>query len=150
MFIINYNVNPVYGWKDICSLLENYISLFPRLAGKETSLEEYSRKIDKYGNVYVCRFHEEDCGLIVFYCNDHTNGEAFISLIGVDREHQGKGLGQLLLECCVEKSIQCGMKYLKLEVSKDNVKAQSFYYKNGFEKDEETDSDSLILMRKLR
>ena len=149
VFVINYKINPVYGWEGICSLIEKRINLFPRLAASVTSLEEYAKKIDKNGNAYACMLNECDCGLIVFYCNDFTGKEAFISLIGVDQEHQGKKLGQLLLECCVEKSLQCGMNYLKLEVGKENKKAQSFYYKNGFENYEETNRNSIIMIKKL-
>ena len=58
--------------------------------------------------------------------------EAFITLIGVDRDFQHQGLGHLLMLKCKEIAAKKGMKTIRLEVLYVDVGAQRFYRKMGF------------------
>lgn len=63
-----------------------------------------------------------------------SNGEpmAEIQRIYVLQEHQGKGLGKILLHTAETEARRSGAKYLWLGVWQNNLKALDFYQKNGF------------------
>lgn len=56
----------------------------------------------------------------------------FLQMIFVDRFHQHKGIGRLLLEKLFEISKEHGMLYGRLTVDRSNVNAQKLYKKMGF------------------
>lgn len=58
--------------------------------------------------------------------------EAHITTIGVDPDHRGRGLGELLLLSMVDAALARGAKWLTLEVRVSNVAAQTLYRKYGF------------------
>jgi ribosomal-protein-alanine N-acetyltransferase len=58
--------------------------------------------------------------------------EAHITTIGVDPEHRGRGLGELLLLGMVDAALARGARWLTLEVRVSNVAAQTLYRKYGF------------------
>jgi ribosomal-protein-alanine N-acetyltransferase len=58
--------------------------------------------------------------------------EAHITTIGVDPEHRGSGLGELLLLCMYDEAMDRGVNWLTLEVRVTNTAAQSLYRKYGF------------------
>ena len=70
-------------------------------------------------------------GMIAFYCNNITDKKAFLSMIVVKAEYQGKGVGGVLLNQ-MEKECSClGMSYVVLEVDRTNKNAQGFYSLHG-------------------
>lgn len=58
--------------------------------------------------------------------------EAHITTIGVDPEHRGQGLGELLFLCMIDEAISRGANWLTLEVRVSNTPAQALYRKYGF------------------
>jgi ribosomal-protein-alanine N-acetyltransferase len=58
--------------------------------------------------------------------------EAHVTTIGVDPEHQGKGLGEFLFVALLDEAIQRGATWVTLEVRVTNHTAQSLYRKYGF------------------
>ncbi|MEQ9412300.1 MAG: GNAT family N-acetyltransferase, partial [Cyclobacteriaceae bacterium] len=68
-----------------------------------------------------------------------TLSEAAIELerIYVVSEHQGKKIGVLLLQTCLDYAIANDFYWIWLGVWEHNVKAQQFYLKKGFEKFDE-------------
>ena len=58
--------------------------------------------------------------------------EAHITTIGVDPDHRGRGLGELLLLCMFDEAIERGANWLTLEVRVTNAAAQALYRKYGF------------------
>lgn len=47
-------------------------------------------------------------------------------------DYQGQGLGSQLLNHVIRRSAEAGYRYLRLNVNKENVKAQKAYLRNGF------------------
>ena len=70
-------------------------------------------------------------GLLGFYANDMVTKKAFLTLIVVDEEHQGTGLGSRLFNEFVSMSRDASMTVCELNVVKTNIKAISFYERKG-------------------
>ncbi len=122
----------IYNAKEICLLIKKFDCIFPHLKEKIDSYEVYSKKLEKYASVVISKINGELCGLLVYYANNMESRTAYISLIGVLPDFQGRRLGNKLLDYCIENSRLNGMSKLELEVDLDNDNAISFYRKNGF------------------
>lgn len=58
--------------------------------------------------------------------------EAHVTTIGVDPDHQGHGLGELLFVALIDEAMQRGATWVTLEVRVSNQAAQALYRKYGF------------------
>lgn len=144
---VNVNIEPVKGWEKIKEVLLMFEHVFPHLREKIPSFDEYAKKLEKFACVCICQINTETCGILVFYANDVKEKTSYISLIGVLETWQGKHVGKQLLDYCIDRSVTCGMKYLKLEVDLDNTVARKFYTRNGFHECNYA-SDTSIYMKK--
>lgn len=117
---------------DIHKLLNTFDCIFPHLKEKVYSYEEYSKKLSTYALCFECKIDGETAGILIFYANDATTNTAYISLIGVLPQWQGKKIGKKLLDYCILIARDKNMVSLKLEVDNDNISAIKFYQKNGF------------------
>lgn len=95
---------------------------------------ELFNKIDKYADFIIALYDNRIVGYAAIYANDMKKKEAFITLIGVDRNFQHQGIGSLLMLKCKEIAAKRGMKTIRLEVLCADIGAQRFYSKMGFEK----------------
>lgn len=134
----------------IKDLILTFDPIFPHLREKIPSYDEYAEKLSRYANVAVCKINGETAGLLVFYSNDLETKTAYISLIGVNKKWQGKGISGFLLDYCTEESKKSGMEFLKLEVDLDNARAIRFYLKNGFENCEKSEGSSVHMCKKIK
>lgn len=139
----------IFNVEQIYKLLKQFDCIFPHLKEKIISYQAYADKLSKYANTCVALRGEEICGLLVYYANDKTTKTAYIALIGVLPKFQGKGLGKLLLDYCIQESKIQEMQTLKLEVDLDNLQAISFYKKNNFFKCERIDETSMKMQKSL-
>ncbi len=98
----------------------------------DEQLIELADKFAKYAVFVVALDNGIDVGYVAFYCNDKVKKSAFVSMIIVDSEFQGKGYGKKLIEKAVETARSSDMKSVKLEVNKENRYAIEFYDKLGF------------------
>lgn len=130
---------------EIYTLLCQFQTVFPHLSEKIESLEVYAEKLSRCALCYKCVLEKKAVGILIFYANDLITRTAYISLIGILPEWQGKGLGQNLLDYCIAVSLTQGMKILQLEVDDDNTVAIRFYQKHGFiiQKNKSTNSKLL-------
>ena len=58
--------------------------------------------------------------------------EAHVTTIGVDPDHRGRGLGELLLVALFDEALARGAQWVTLEVRVSNTPAQALYEKYGF------------------
>jgi ribosomal-protein-alanine N-acetyltransferase len=58
---------------------------------------------------------------------------AQVMTLGVDKQHQGNGVGKLLLQALVDKAILLGLTSVFLEVATDNAPAFKLYQGFGFQ-----------------
>ena len=110
--------------------------------------EPYLNKISKKAKVLVA-YDGERLGFIVFYCNDSISQVGYVTLFGVRSDRQNQHVGKSLLRHCEEICVRCGMRYLDLEVSKDNENGLRFYRKHDFSIKEER-ADTYIMRKSLK
>ncbi len=116
--------------KDIARIAEIEASLFK---DKAWSLALIKSELERPENLVIVvkdDFSEVIGYIIVKILLD----EAEILRFGVKKENQGKGIGKDLLIVALDELKRRGVKKVFLEVSADNIKAQSLYEKFEFKK----------------
>jgi ribosomal protein S18 acetylase RimI-like enzyme len=111
-------------------------------------INKYSKKLVQNADCFFIQNHEENIGFLAIYANDYSSKISFISSISVIPRYQGTGVSQKLIDFSVEHARKKGMKYIKLEVNKNNIKAIKFYKSNKFTI-ELTDNNSLLMIRNI-
>ena len=91
----------------------------------------------------------ENIGFIAYYANNIVEKTVYISMITVSILYRRQGIGELLLKKSISDAIQRKMKFIKLEVRKDNLNAICFYEKNGFIVEKEASENSLYMKKTL-
>lgn len=80
-------------------------------------------------DVFVYKTNEETAGLLTYKIADD---EATVGLIAVSKQHQGKGIGSILLEHLETILFQKGIKNLMIPTQLENKQACNFYNKQGY------------------
>ncbi|WAL65098.1 ribosomal protein S18-alanine N-acetyltransferase [Amycolatopsis cynarae] len=117
--------------KDIARCVEIEKQLF---AGDDPwSARAFQSELDA-GNYYLGAYGEE--GELIGYAGLATAGrpgefESSVHTIGVEREHQGRGVGTALLRALLEKADELNAPVF-LEVRTDNDRALELYARHGF------------------
>ena len=112
-------------------------------------LNQYSQKLAEHSYTVLLKDENRVLGVAAMYINDSENKAAFITLIGIRSQFQKSGYGSILLQHCIEKAVEAGMKKIRLEVDNDNPKARDFYDRNGFQFENTSDRDSTFLIKEL-
>ena len=131
--------------EELTHILESYLEDMPHFLEKIESLNDYARKVLRYGNVYVIKSEAGRKGFIIFYANDRNENKAYVSLIAVSKEFRRQKIGTKLLSVCERVSKEMGMNGVRLEVDRDNTKAQKFYESIGFYVQKDTGADSFYM-----
>ena len=105
---------------------------FPSGICKRDNYDEIFDKIDKYAEFFVACSEGDVCGYAAMYNNNLVTKAAYITMIAVRDVYQGKQIGSRLMEVCIDSAVKMGMRTIRLEVSKSNLKAAAFYQKTGF------------------
>jgi ribosomal protein S18 acetylase RimI-like enzyme len=108
---------------------------------KEFSVSQFERlltdmqsKPDSYAN-YVYLMEDKVVGFIsvVFYQTFfHRVGTAQVNELVIDGYHRGMGIGKALMTAAENEARKRGMDELEVGTEKDNLEAQQFYRKYGF------------------
>ena len=91
---------------------------------------------DSLGRVWLIQHNSEAIGYIVLtfgYSLEYRGREAVIDEIYILESHRGQGIGKRAIEFVEEGSPSLEIKALHLEVERENIAAQRFYQKVGFE-----------------
>lgn len=107
-------------------------------------LKAYSEKLYAYASFVVCCEGKDVKGFTAYYKNVDAK-QLYVTLICVDKQLQGQGLGSKMLEI-LESLKDEGFEAIALEVVKTNQTAYHFYKKHGFIELE--DRGEKFLMRK--
>ena len=120
------------------------------MVNRLVDFDAFSEKLAVNGMVIALEELGTLKGIICFYANDNVNCIGFISIIWVKKNYRDEGIGTKLLEYCMAIMKEKGMKYVELEVLAGNIKAISFYKKNGFvEKCINNEKNSCFMIRNL-
>ncbi len=134
-----------------CSEISEIISCVPDVESnlrKRVQVEEYALKLSKYADNFCLYDKDERIAFVSAYVNDEVGKCAYISLIFAFPNFRGKGYGSVIYRFISEYAVAKGMKYLKLEVDKENESAIGFYKKNGMQITEEN-PDSYYMMKEF-
>ena len=91
---------------------------------------------ESLGRVWLIQHNNQAIGYIVLtfgYSLEYRGREAVIDEIYIREGHQGQGIGKRAIEFVEEVSPSLEIKVLHLEVERENIAAQHFYRKVGFE-----------------
>ncbi len=118
----------------LTSYLKNADALFsPPLSERGVDLGLYARKLLEHGIVaMVPRGEGQIGGIVGFYANDHERRVAYLSVVVVDGDAQGKGVGTQLIRHALATAAQRGMQRMRLEVQCHDTRVQAFYQHLGF------------------
>jgi GNAT superfamily N-acetyltransferase/2-polyprenyl-3-methyl-5-hydroxy-6-metoxy-1,4-benzoquinol methylase len=92
----------------------------------------YARKIAGKASRFEAWSGRALVGLVAAYCNDQERRIAYITSVSVLREWTGKGVAARLIGRCLAHAAAAGMRWVSLEVGKDNAPAIALYEKSGF------------------
>ena len=128
--------------------IQSFSTEFSSLKSR-VDLNQYSQKLAEHSYTVLLKDENRVLGVAAMYINDSENKAAFITLIGIRSQFQKSGYGSILLQHCIEKAVEAGMKKIRLEVDNDNPKARDFYDRNGFQFENTSDRDSTFLIKEL-
>ena len=103
----------------------------PNLSLK-VNIEEYSKKIRASAKTFEAWSGKALVGLVAAYMNDARARVGFITSVSVTKEFVGQGIASALLDHCLDRSRQEGMKAVRLEVSTESREAIHLYKHFGF------------------
>jgi ribosomal protein S18 acetylase RimI-like enzyme len=83
-------------------------------------------------------------GFVAFYCNDTATRQAYITLVLVDPQDRGTGLGGALVSGVLEIARRRGFTSCRLEVATRNTAAHAIYLSLGFRVVEERGHKNLL------
>ena len=111
--------------------------------------QDVYKALEKYANVYAAYIDKNCFGILVMYANNMETKEGYISLVGIKKEFEQKGMGTYLIKMAERYAMEAGMEKLKLEVDNNNVHAQRFYKRNNFVFGATTDRNSMYMIKDL-
>jgi ribosomal protein S18 acetylase RimI-like enzyme len=111
------------------------------------NIKKYSTKIFEKTTRFEAYHNEKLVGLIAVYLNKEEK-YGFITNVSLESKFHNIGISKKLLEKCIKYNLEIKSKKLILEVYKINIKAISFYTKNGFKIIENKD-DKFIMEKNL-
>lgn len=125
---------------EILLFLQKVDSLFPIKLSDKTDLTTLSEKIISLGTYFSISDNKNIVGLITGYNNDEENHKAYISVLAVLPEYQGKGYASELLSKFTKDCQKKKINRIELYTHKTNENAIKLYKKNGFLIDENNKS----------
>jgi ribosomal protein S18 acetylase RimI-like enzyme len=134
--------------KEIENYFNNMCYHFIPPINQLVDINTYSNKLVQNADCFFIKNRGKNIGFLAIYTNDHSGKIAFISSISIIPEYQGTGISQKLMDFSIKHAREKGMKYLRLEVSKNNIRAMKYYEKNIFNI-ESTDNNSLIMIKSI-
>lgn len=123
--------------------------LVPSLTDRKINISQYSEKLAKYGKVWLHYDMGKPVSIIAGYFNDGITRTAYLSMLAVAEEYQGKRLASSLLSEFEDYAIKSGMDCVKLEVRKHNSAAQKLYGKFGYKVIGDASDTSYYMLKKL-
>lgn len=130
------------------SIINQCDEAFVNPVTQRKNYKELFEKIDANAT-FISAYDKETMGYAAMYCNNLETREAYITLIAVKPDYQGKHIGTALLCECEKIALQKGMKSISLEVLKTNERAISFYVKLGFQNMGQKNWNSIHMMKQL-
>ena len=131
-------------FQDLKNHFESISQHFIESLEAEIVISEYLLKLSSKSSRIEIWEKERIIGLLCYYILDDKK-EVFITHISVSSDFEKQGIGKELLSECIIRNRD---KNLRLEVSKENLKAVAFYLAFGFEHFQQS-SDKLVMLFRM-
>lgn len=118
--------------EELFLFLQEVDSLFPIKLSDKTDLKEFCLKLLSVGKVFYILEDKKIVALLAGYNNDVVNSKAYISVLAVLPQYQGKGYASKLILDFTNDCINKKIKKIELFTHKSNENAIKVYKKNGF------------------
>ena len=116
--------------KCVIEFLKKIDSLFKIPLSQKINLDEYSKKLIRYADVFLAFDNESIVGIFAGYNNDKVFKISNISVLGVLNEYQGKGIARKLINNFLKLAEEKKMK--KVKVSTIDMRALNLYKSLNF------------------
>ncbi len=120
----------------------------PRPVTPRDNYDEIFEKMDRYAE-FIAAYQNGIAGYVSMYANDQETKTAFITLFVVKDEFQRMHIGTELMNACRRIAERNKMKRIRLEVLNSNMKAISFYKKQGFYEEKPCSNISIYMLMPL-
>lgn len=128
-----------YDKERLLCFLEAIDGRLPVPLSSRTNLEDYSAKVLTNGHVLAIEEMGEIVAAILFYCNDQSNHAAYLTLLAVKPQYEGKGYGYALLNEAEKVMCSSGMDTCYLDTDITNNRSISLYSRDGWKIEYVTD-----------
>lgn len=115
--------------EQVMSFFRKVTDVFPKLADDDIAVS-YADKLSRFADFVICIDKDEVVGMIAYYMN--TPPVCYISFVCVQKEYLHKGLFKRMYAIVERESFLRNFDTIKLEVSRDNLRAMYIYEKLGF------------------
>ncbi len=114
-----------------------------RISSKSTviSFKEYAMKVLKNASCLSYENEFEIVGIIVVYHNDMINNKAYIPILAVNSNYEGRGIATQLVLNTIELCEESNIKILFVNTWSSNKQAKRLYEKLGFEINEQNKNE---------
>lgn len=128
-YSIKYNTKNV---NELRNHLERCDSMFVPPLSLRVDIGEYADKI--VNNAYTVELWETNklMGLIAAYFNDPLEQKGYITNVSLEKEIQGKGLAEKLMQHVLQIAEELKYSEIRLEVDFNNINAIKLYHKLNF------------------
>lgn len=143
-------INKQLRQDEILFFLEKMDSYFtPEKISKRIDLFTYSKKLADKSIHFYLKDEEKLIGMTCCYMNDLNKLKAFISIICIDPEYYGKGIGSNLTLASEKVAFKLGFKFIESEVHINNSFSIKMYQRLGYLNDRNLDEMHFIMQKKL-
>lgn len=111
--------------------IQSFSTEFSSLKSR-VDLNQYSQKLAEHSYTVLLKDENRVLGVAAMYINDSENKAAFITLIGIRSQFQKSGYGSILLQHCIEKAVETGMKKFDLRLIMTTPKHEISMIEMGF------------------
>ena len=130
-------------------IIERCDTVFSRPITLRDTYEEIFNRIDRHAVFFAAVEDRRVIGYAAVYMDDMETRAAYITMIGVIREMQGRHVGSTLMQSCIEEAVRRGMTCIRLEVMKTNALAITFYDHQGFVYEKDCAEDSIYMVKQI-
>lgn len=116
----------------MASFMASVDQFFDPPIGSRVDLNDYVRRLVTRAEVFRALDEEELVGLAACYANDTGNFNADLSYIAVLPRLWGRGVGEQLIQHCLERARQLGMRTVTTKTPAGRNGLVEFYTRQGF------------------
>ena len=142
------SISPITRREQMDQIIRLCDQAFPNPIAQRESYGPMLDKLASFGIFFVATL-DDAVGYASMYATDQQTKTAFMTLLAVRPGCQGMGVGKALMERCLASARENGMKQVRLEVRKDNLRAIRMYEKYGFAADGQQTDHSIFMTKPL-